>query len=218
MNEPTIRDGFTELGIFEKNQNAWTTSRELARVFGKEHFHVLRDIERILNDCEKKFGESNFGLSSYKTMQNKKQSQYLMTRKGFSLVAMGFTGKKAMEFKVAYIEAFEAMSELIGTRLLSKAGYKEMSSAVARNLGTGRYVFAEEANMVNRAVLGMTSKDFREVHNLKPGQTPRDSVVKEKLEQLDAAQRLNANLIRAGVHSSERQRILEVNYKKGAAV
>lgn len=214
MNEPTIRDGFTDLGIFEKSEDAWTTSRDLARVFDKPHNDVLKVIKKTIEECEHDFGLRNFSQSSYKNQQNKKQPQYLMTRKGFSLVAMGFTGKKAMEFKVAYIEAFENMAELIFTRVHSKQGYKEMTAAIKHYLRGDQYTYAEEANRVNKAVLGMSSSEFRRVHGLKSGETPRDAVIKEKLEQLDKAQRLNADLIRAGVQGSERTRILEANYRR----
>jgi len=211
--EPTIRDGFTDLGIFEKSAVAWTTSRDLSRVFGKQHGHVIRDIDRIMEDGVEDFNQSNFGVVKYKDGKGEMRRAYRMTRKGFSLVAMGFTGKKAMEFKVKYIEAFENMFELISSRILSKNGYKIMTAAIADNIGDDRFIFAEEANRVNRAVLGMSSAEFNQVHGLKSGETPRDAVVKEKLEQIDDAQRLNANLIKAGVNAVERARILEVNYK-----
>ena len=213
MTEPTIKDGFTDLGIFEKSENAWTTSRDLARVFEKRHDNVIRDIERVLSDTDADWAALNFEESYYKNQQNKKQPQYRMTRKGFSLVAMGFTGKKAMDFKVAYIEAFENMAELIFSRIHAKIGYREMTGAIAKHMDGGNYVYAEEANRVNKAVLGMTSSEFHEVHGLKRGETPRDAIVKAKLEQLDEAQRLNANLIKAGVEAHERSRILEINCK-----
>jgi Rha family phage regulatory protein len=214
MNEPTIRDGFTDLGIFEKSEDAWTTSRDLARVFEKQHGHVMRDIDRIMEEGVEEFNRSNFGVVKYKDGKGEMRRAYRMTRKGFSLVAMGFTGKKAMEFKVAYIEAFENMAELIFTRVHSKQGYKEMTAAIKHYLRGDQYTYAEEANRVNKAVLGMSSSEFRRVHGLKSGETPRDAVIKEKLEQLDKAQRLNADLIRAGVQGSERTRILEANYRR----
>jgi len=214
MNEPTIRDGFTDLGIFEKSADAWTSSRDLARVFEKRHDHVLRDITKTISECDAEFSLTNFGESSYKNQQNKKQPMYRITRNGFTLVAMGFTGKKAMDFKVAYIEAFEIMSELIYSRVMAKMGYSIMTAAVVNNISDDRYAFAEEANRVNRAVLGMTSSEFRRVHGLKSGETPRDAVVKAKLEQIDAAQRINAGLINAGVCPYERTRILEANYRR----
>lgn len=213
--EPTIRYGFTGLGIFEKSDDAWTTSRDLARVFDKQHKDVIRYIERAIEECDGEFSRRNFAPSKYTDTRGKKQPQYVMTRKGFSLVAMGFTGKKAMEFKVAYIEAFENMAELIFSRIHARYGYKEMSSAVNTFLGSGSYVFAEEANRVNKAVLGMSAAEFREVHGLKKGETPRDAIAKDKIDQVDAAQRLNASLIRAKIDAHERTRILEANYGGG---
>ena len=214
MNEPTIRDGFTELGIFEKGMTAWTSSLELARVFDRPHDQVLKEVRKTFETVDSKFGLVNFNETYYKDSQNRKQPCYNLTRKGFTLIAMGFTGIRALRFKVAYIEAFEKMIQLIETRILSKEGYKMMCGAIAKKFGTDRLIFATEANMVNKAVLGMTSKDFRLVNGLKTGETPRDAVVIEKLEQLDAAQRLNANLILADVQEVERKRILSANYKK----
>lgn len=209
LEKPTIRDGFADLGIFEKSEEGWTTSRDLARVFGKRHDNVMAQVERVIRDTDKDWTDLNFKVSHYKDQSGKRNKQYDMTRKGFSLVAMGFTGKKAMEFKVRYIESFEKMGELIFSRIHTRQGYKEMSAAVAKHLGGGKYVYAEEANRVNRAVLGMKSSEFHKVHGLKRGETPRDAVAKDKLDQLDAAQRLNADLIQAGVHPEERTRILE---------
>jgi Rha family phage regulatory protein len=209
LEKPTIRDGFSSLGIFERDHEAWTTSRDLARVFEKRHDNVLSQIERVLSEVDEDFGRLNFKESTYKSRQNKRQRQYMMTRKGFSLIALGLTGKRALEFKVRYIEAFEVMSELIFARVHSKYGYREMSSAVARYLGGGRYAFAEEANRVNRVVLGMSASEFRESRSLNRKKSVRDVLPVETVERLDAAQRLNADLIHAGVHPDERTRILE---------
>ena len=212
MVEPTIRDGITELGIFEKSDDAWTTSVDLARVFDKRHDNVIRDIEVIMDSSPSTFVDLNFEATSYKDVKGKKHKCYRMTRKGFTLVAMGFTGKKAMAFKVAYINAFEAMSELIFSRIHTRIGYREMTGAIKEYIGNDKLTYAREADMVNGVVLGMSAKDFREVHNLKQGETPRDAVVRDKLEQLNDAQRINAGLIRAGLDAVERERILRANY------
>ena len=97
--------------ISVSNGKVTTTSRKIAEIFGKEHFHVLRDIEAL--EIPDDFRKSNFGVSEYqaknglgKTINYK---MYLITRDGFTLLAMGFTGAKAMQFKIAYIEAFNAM-------------------------------------------------------------------------------------------------------------
>lgn len=88
-------------------------SKVIADAFGKTHRHVMRDIRNLLRDLDGDFGVSSFGLSEYTSLQNKKLPCYRMTRDGFSLLAMGFTGKKALEWKVKYIQAFNAMEEAI---------------------------------------------------------------------------------------------------------
>jgi Rha family phage regulatory protein len=85
------------------------SSLEVAEMFGKEHFHILRDIKTTKDDCSDEFGESNFGLSSYTNSQNKEQPMYNLSRDWFTMLAMGFTGKKAAAYREAYIKQFNAM-------------------------------------------------------------------------------------------------------------
>lgn len=219
MNAPTItkeisiKSGIEELGIFEKHNDAWVSSRNIAKLFGKEHKHVLRDIEeKILPYVSEEFNQSNFGLVKYKDKKGESRPEYLINRKSFTIVAMGYTGKKAMQFKEAYIEAFEAMANVIETRLLSKAGYKEMTAAIAKVYHADRQVFSAEANMINEIILGMKAKDFKAVNLIDDNGHTRDAIVQEKLEQLDKAQRLNAQLITAGMSFDQRKSIIQKNY------
>lgn len=94
---------------------AVTTSRQVAEVFEKQHKHVLRSIREL--ESPKEFNESNFGLVEYEDPKGEKRPEYLITRDGFTLLAMGFTGKKAMEFKIAYINAFNAMEKKLSESL-----------------------------------------------------------------------------------------------------
>lgn len=86
-----------------------TTSLKVAEVFGKRHTEVIRGIRDLMDKCPKEFCERNFASSSYINQQGKKQPMYLLTEAGMSLVVMGYTGKTAMDFKIAYIDAFECM-------------------------------------------------------------------------------------------------------------
>jgi Rha family phage regulatory protein len=211
----SIRTGIEELGIFEKNSDAWVSSRDLAKLFEKRHDHVLRDIEEAMSKLSDSFTRPNFGESSYKNSQNKKQPEFLLNRKSFAIIAMGFTGKKAMEFKVKYIEAFETMLNVIETRQLSKAGYKEMTSAIARKYKSDPKTFSAEADMINEIVLGMKAKDFKAVNQIDVNGNTRDSIVFKKLENLDKAQRLNAQLINAGIDFVSRKAIIQNNFGYG---
>jgi Rha family phage regulatory protein len=87
-----------------------TTSLIVAETFGKEHKHVLRDIQGL--DCSEHFNRSNFELVEYKDAKGESRPMYEMTRDGFTILAMGYTGKKAMQFKEIYIAAFNAMEIL----------------------------------------------------------------------------------------------------------
>lgn len=91
------------------------TSLQVAEAFGKEHKNVLQDIDRILSQVPEIFGRLNFEPSEYALKNNLgfpvKHPMYIITKDGFTLLTMGYTGEKAMQFKVAYIARFNEMEE-----------------------------------------------------------------------------------------------------------
>ena len=95
-----------------QNGEPVASSRDVAKRFGKRHDHVVRDIEEILKGLPKNGDTPMFFKSEYTHPQNRqKYPMYLMNRDGFSLLAMGFTGKEAVQWKLKYIEAFNAMEK-----------------------------------------------------------------------------------------------------------
>ena len=107
------------LGLTERDGKAVVSSRDIARVFEKEHRRVLQDI-RTIAENDPVWGLHNFVQSYYTNEQNKSQPEYLITRDGFTLLVMGYTGEKAMRFKKAYIAAFNEMESRFAPR-----NYKE---------------------------------------------------------------------------------------------
>lgn len=101
----------TEL-VFNNNGKVLTNSVLVAKKFGKEHKHVLDSIRKIMT-AENSAVLQMFEQSSYLNEQNKLQPMFIMNRDGFTLLAMGFTGKQAMEFKLDYIGAFNKMEETL---------------------------------------------------------------------------------------------------------
>ena len=95
------------------NGQAVTSSLQVAEYFGKKHQHVMEKVRALLAEIPSDWGVSNFRQSSYFNLQGKEQPCYEMTKDGFTLLAMGFTGKKAMEFKIDYINAFNEMADFI---------------------------------------------------------------------------------------------------------
>lgn len=88
-----------------------TTSLDIAKFFGKDHGKVIRDIRNLLESCPTDFTEANFGLSAFTDPTGRKLPMYTVFFDGFMLLVMGYTGKKALGMKLAYIGAFNTMRE-----------------------------------------------------------------------------------------------------------
>ena len=88
--------------------HATTLSTQVADYFGKRHDAVLRDIRCLVKKCPE-LNLHNFVEVDYKTNKGQTYKAYRMDRKGFVLLAMGFTGEPALKFKIAYIDAFDEM-------------------------------------------------------------------------------------------------------------
>ena len=100
--------------VYMKNDEAVCDSLQVAEKFEKRHDRVLRAIDNLLVTLPKN-GETSkmFILSKRKADDGQFHRMYLMNRDGFSLLVMGFTGKKALEWKLQYIKAFNQMENFI---------------------------------------------------------------------------------------------------------
>lgn len=100
--------------VFKSDKgNPVTTSLLVAEKFGKNHRDVLASIDELIAGVAEKSADL-FYETEYIHPQNKQAYRvYIMTRDGFSLLVMGFTGKKALKFKLEYIDAFNRMEEII---------------------------------------------------------------------------------------------------------
>ena len=113
----------SEIKINSTNGTATVSSLQIARDFDKQHYNVIRDIENIKAQfcaltqraefSAVKFPptEKYFIDSTYKAGTGKNYKSYKVTRDGFMLLSMGFTGEKALALKIAYIEQFNAMEK-----------------------------------------------------------------------------------------------------------
>lgn len=103
--------------------HSFTTSRKVAAHFGKNHQHVLRSIKALLAEISlsnfglpDSIGLRNFAESSYTDQRGKTYPEYRLSRDGFSLLAMGFTGREALAWKLKFLEAFNAMETELHAR------------------------------------------------------------------------------------------------------
>lgn len=115
----------TDIILSTQNGEPVASSRQIAESFGKDHNHVLRDIKALLEGMPKNGQPLLFYKTEYTHEQNgQTYPMYLMNRDGFTLLAMGFTGKAALEWKLKYIAAFNAMEKKLKE---SSPDYSELS-------------------------------------------------------------------------------------------
>ena len=95
--------------VFSAGKQAKTTSLIVAEKFQKRHDNIIRSIENL--ECSEEFIHLNFEVSEYLDSTGKSNKFYQITKDGFMLLCMGFTGKEAMQFKLAFIAAFNKMEE-----------------------------------------------------------------------------------------------------------
>ncbi|WP_352402783.1 phage regulatory protein/antirepressor Ant [Pyramidobacter sp.] len=109
----------TQLGVVEREGKIVVSSLDVARVFEKEHKDVLKAVREL--ECSLIFNERNFSPVEYQDKKGEKRPAIMMTRDGFTFLAMGFTGTKAARFKEEYIKAFNLMEEKLKNRNLLRA-------------------------------------------------------------------------------------------------
>ncbi|MCE1237986.1 MAG: Rha family transcriptional regulator [Hyphomicrobiales bacterium] len=160
--------------VFEKDGAALADSRKVAEVFGKRHYNVLRDIDALLADAN----PQNRVLASFFEERSAPRPgggralrEFHMTRDGFSLLAMGFTGKRALEFKLGFIQAFNAMEAEL---------HRRMEEDYARTIKEQEKALAEQAAKLGGHITDL-SLERDKAERERKGIADRLSGVKEKL-------------------------------------
>lgn len=206
MSQLLPTDGY---GLFiDKKDTARVNSLMVATVFNKRHDNVLRDIQNL--DCSDDFRLLNFEESKYTNDQGKKQPCVNMTRDGFVFLVMGYRGKKAAQFKEAYIKRFNEMEEFIRTLVETRRDFPELTENIKLLHDNPKpYHFSNECDMINRLVTGMTAKQFRESHGLKKGETIRPHLTDEQIRMMNALQKADIGLLISSPDYEDRKRRLE---------
>ena len=201
-------------GVFaDMKDTARADSRYVAEVFGKNHKDVLRKIEAITNGdsgLSEGFVKRNFAPISYTDNLNRKYKAYAMTRDGFTMLVMGFTGKRAMAFKEAYIRRFNEMESFIKTLADTRKDFPKLTDQIKLvNPDAKPYHYSNECDMINRIVLGMSAKQYREAHNIPKGESIRPYLTDEQVEMLNTLQDIDYGLLLGVPDFQQRKRQLE---------
>jgi Rha family phage regulatory protein len=193
-----------------------TTSLQIAEHFGKQHKTVLRAIRNL--DAPAEFTERNFAPSDFQDSTGRSLPMFRITRDGFTLLAMGFTGKEAMQWKLAYLAAFNHMeSELLARTTkphnpaidydrISPAQAQELKELVQAVVDTGKQKHGETWARLHKkfrvnSYLELPAAKFAEARDYLLGKLPEPQPI-PRLDTQQLQQALTAsNAIAAQVQA-----------------
>ena len=192
-----------EIMKLKKVECAVVTSLDVAETFGKRHDNVLRDIREL--GCSSAFGLLNFEESAYTNAQGKKQPMVYMTRDGFTLLVMGYTGELAMRFKEAYIKQFNAMEAVLRGKLIERqkgiAVRQALTKALQQSTENERmhgHAYSAYTNCIYRVLFGMNAKQLREKFGINAKDDLRDYFTMEELAAVQSMECLVSGLVDCG--------------------
>lgn len=199
--------------VYLKNDQALTDSLTIAEMFEKRHTHVLDKIEKIMADSAENSAQCFF-KTKYKDASGKWNTKYLMNRDGFTFLAMGFTGKKADEWKWKYINAFNAMEKVI---------MEKQTNIWLETRQQGKLIRKTETDVIQKLVeyakaqgsqhADMLYVTYTKLANKMAGIIKRDSATTAQLNDLSTMERLIANVVLDGIENGVHYKEIYQNSK-----
>lgn len=160
------------------------------------------------------FTALNFQESKYKDSSGKWNREYLMTKDGFTMVAMEIKGAKARAFKEAYINRFNQMGSFIKSLQATKIEFPAFTSAIMdAHEEPKHYHFSNEINMIYRIVLGVDAKKFRELNVIEKGEVIKPYLTLAQIQAVETLQRVDIGLIIAVPDYEQRKQTLNKYYE-----
>ncbi|MFR1059482.1 MAG: Rha family transcriptional regulator [Enterocloster sp.] len=188
------------------------SSRQVADKFEKEHRHVLESIDKMKEQLSTAEFSALFMEGKYVASNGKKNKEYLMTRDGFSLLVMGFTGEKVLRWKLDYIKAFNEMEKEL-KRLYSerqKWEIERQKGILVRHILTDtikmkvtdsphkKFMYPNYTKLIYKTIFGKTMKELQEQYGVKGKESIREYVTADELKQIESMEMLVSSLINCG--------------------
>lgn len=201
---------------FGREERAACTSLDIAETFGKEHKNVLRDIRGL--GCSEGFNRLNFEPISYVDSMNREQEAVVMTRDGFTLLVMGYTGELAMKFKEAYIRQFNAMeSVLMGKRVEREKGIavrQALTKALQQSNEDARmhgHAYSNYTNCIYKELFGLNAAQLRDKFGISRKENLRDRFSQEELKAIQSMECLVSGLVDCGWEYAQIKEFIHAN-------
>lgn len=188
-----------------KRETNVVTSLDVAETFEKEHKHVLEDIRKISENLSTAEMLALFYKSDYKASNGKSNPMYYMNRDGFTLLVMGYTGQKAMKFKLAYINQFNAMEAILQSKLIEREKGIVIRQAFTKAIQQSNenehmhgHAYSIYTDIVYKSLFGKNAKQLREEYGISKKDNLRDCFSYEELKNVQNAEMLVSSLVAYG--------------------
>lgn len=210
--------------VYVHNDVAVCDSLQVAEKFGKRHDNVLREISSLLkieecNTTENSAVKEMFKVSTYKAGNGQTYRKYYMNRDGFSLLTMGFTGPKALQWKLQYINAFNRMESIIREKAtpLWQESRKTGIETRKKETDTIRCLveYATRQGSKHPEQLYMT---YTKLANKAAGIASRATATATQLCTLVVAENIISQTVKEGIEENVPYRTIYQNCKKKLAV
>ena len=180
---------------------------------------MLRDIREL--QCSEDFRRLNFEPSEYLNEQNHKQPMFYMTRDGFTILAMGYTGEKAIKFKEAYIRQFNAMEKVLIGKLRERekgiAVRQALTNALKESQENERmhgHAYSTYTDVIYKSLFGKSAKQFRDELGITKKDNLRDYFDADDLKKIQSKEMLVSGLIDCGWGYNEIKEFIKTESKK----
>lgn len=209
-----------EVKKFGKEERVAVTSLDVAETFGKAHKDVLRSIREL--GCSEEFNERNFAPVEYTDVKGEQRPAYVMTRDGFTMLVMGYTGETAMRFKEAYIRQFNEMEKLLCGKMLERekgiAVRQSLTKAIQQSTENDRmhgHAYSLYTDLIYKNLFGMNAAQMRDLLDLKPTDNIRDALSEEKLKSVQTMEQLVSGLLGCGLgYGDVKAYVTQINEKR----
>lgn len=200
--------------VADKDKSVRVSSVYVAEVFDKMHKNVLRDIDALLKSpaMTEDFNRLKIEPIKYTDSNGRKCRAYALTEQAFSLLVMGFTGDKALKFKLWYIDQFHKMKEQLDDLLGARLECPKLTNALLENGKNEWYHYSNEFNMINSLVLGMSTKKFRELNDIPKGESIRPYLSDGQLKLIREMQNYDTVLVDMVGDFATRKAILKTKF------
>ena len=190
--------------VYLERDEAVCSSLYVSRSFGKRHDKLISEIRRMYSDLIGKVNVQNGGAKFFfeATYENrgKQYPMYLMNRDGFSLLVMGFTGKKALDWKLKYINAFNQMEKIIRERQsqswIESRSVGKLSRKAETDVLKQLVEYAKQQGSEHADMLYMT---YSKLANKTAGVTDRETATTQQLMNLSFVENIILNMVQDGI-------------------